>query len=408
MKSGCYTLLIYVAAATALLLAWRAERPGPGATAGSRATGTARRPAAITRWVHYRGDTGQRGVSQARLPQNPKLLWTFATGGAIKSSPVIAGGRAYIGSDDGMVYALDLRTGKKIWQFKTPHEDPVEAPPTLHGDRLFVGDVGGFMYALDASDGKLIWKHEAQDKIVGAANVIPGKTGSALVVFGAHDGVLYGLDAATGKQAWAFEISDPINGSPAVSRGRSIFGGCDGALHVVSTDNGQSVRSVDVGDIIAGSAALDGHVAFTPSFGQEVLAVDIEAGKVLWRYRDRNFEYYSSPAVTSEVIVFGGRDKRVHCVDRKTGTARWTFSARGRVDSSPVIAGNRVVVGSHDGRLYILDLATGEPTWTWEVGGRISGAPAIVDGWIIIGNEDGSVYGFSDHTPAPGERGSAA
>ncbi len=34
----------------------------------------------------------------------------------IDSSPAVAGGRVYVGSNDGRLYALDLASGKVVWE----------------------------------------------------------------------------------------------------------------------------------------------------------------------------------------------------------------------------------------------------------------------------------------------------
>jgi outer membrane protein assembly factor BamB len=128
--------------------------------------------------------------------------------------------------------------------------------------------------------------------------------------------------------------------------------------------------------------------------------VDARAGETKWKYRERNFPYFSSAAVTAERVVLGGRDKRLHCIDRASGKALWHFQTRGQVDSSPVICGNTVVVGSQDGRLYGVGLADGKEQWTYEIGAAVTASPAVSDGRIVIGAEDGNVYCFSAGAPA--------
>src|SRR6185436_17104553 len=73
---------------------------------------------------------------------------------------------------------------------------------------------------------------------------------------------------------------------------------------------------------------------------------NVETNSVVWRFRDRGFPYFSSPAVTKDKVVFGGRDKQLHCVRTDDGKPLWAFPTRGKVDSSPVVAGDKVVVGS--------------------------------------------------------------
>ena len=39
--------------------------------------------------------------------------------GEVSSSPAVAGGVVYVGSDDGKVYALSASTGTQIWSYTT-------------------------------------------------------------------------------------------------------------------------------------------------------------------------------------------------------------------------------------------------------------------------------------------------
>jgi outer membrane protein assembly factor BamB len=43
-------------------------------------------------------------------------VWRFKTGGTIGTQPVVAEGVAFMGSDDGKFYAVEVATGAQIWQ----------------------------------------------------------------------------------------------------------------------------------------------------------------------------------------------------------------------------------------------------------------------------------------------------
>src|SRR5215813_280635 len=45
-----------------------------------------------------------------------KAKWVFETGGDVSSQPTVVGGVLYFGSWDGKQYALDAKTGTKIWE----------------------------------------------------------------------------------------------------------------------------------------------------------------------------------------------------------------------------------------------------------------------------------------------------
>jgi outer membrane protein assembly factor BamB len=248
---------------------------------------------------------------------------------------------------------------------------------------------------LDAASGKLLWKFQTGDRILSAPNWVKAARGDgAWVLVGSYDYRLYCLDAATGKSNWVYETGNYINGSPAVFDGKTVFGGCDAILHVVSLADGQKVKEMEAGAYIAGSVAIANHHAYVGHYENEFLCFDLDKGTNVWRYKDRPFPFFSSPAVTGDRVVFGGRDKRLHCVERATGKPLWTFPTRGKVDSSPVVAGDKVVFGSDDGRLYLVSLQEGKELWSYEVGQPIGSSPAVVGGKVIVGSDDGNVYCF--------------
>jgi len=168
------------------------------------------------------------------------------------------------------------------------------------------------------------------DKILGAATAVPARRQRVVDCCRSYDNKVHCVDASNGKEVWTYETDNYINGSPSVSGGNIIFGGCDGMLHVVSLANGKKIRSMEIGNYIAGTAALDGDLAYVGHYGNEVVCANIRTGKVIWTYRNRQFPYFSSPSVTPDRVVLGGRDKQVHCINRQTGKGIWTFRTRAK------------------------------------------------------------------------------
>jgi outer membrane protein assembly factor BamB len=343
-------------------------------------------------WPLFRGTSRQLGVAPGRLPAKLRLAWKVKLGGAPASSAVISGGRVYLGQGKAIV-ALRLRDGGKAWTY--PTGGAVEATPCVAGGSVISGSEDGYLYCVNAANGTLRWKYRTDDKIMGAANVVPSPKGKGTwLVVGSYDNRVHCIDLATGKAVWTFETGNYVNGTPAVSNGQVVFGGCDGVLYVLRLVDGQKIRTVQVEDYIAGSTAVDGQSAFLGHYGNAVLHANISTGKIVWAYRERNFPYFSSPAVAPDRIVIGSRDKRLHCLRRSDGKAIWELRTRGKVDSSPVICDGKVIVGSEDGRLYVVSLANGRELWSYEIGGPVMSSPAVSDGMVVVGSADGSVYAF--------------
>jgi len=343
-------------------------------------------------WPMYRGGPSLRGLASGSLPEKPSLLWTFNSKDEVRGSLAVVGDRVLFGSVDGHLYCVDKNSGKQTWAFKTEAE--VESTPLVLGDSVYFGGGDGCFYAVDLEKGSVKWKYKTEDRILGAANYVKGPDGSTRIVFGSYDNFLHCVDAGSGEAIWKYEADDYINGAPAVDGARTVVGGCDAIAHMIDLGDGTKIGGVEVGQPIAGSMAIvDGKVYFG-HYGEEVLCIDVTSEAIDWAYKDRDFAYFSTPAVSENRVVIGGRDKRIHCLNREDGAKIWQFKTGGGVDCSPVICDNKVVCGSDDGFLYIVDLKSGNKLWSFEIGEPVQGSPAVADGRIYIGSLDGSVYCF--------------
>jgi len=73
-----------------------------------------------------------------------KGVWTFATRARVESSPAIAGGRVFVGSNDGMFYVLNLSDGSKLWEFNAG--GPLSASPAIANGRIVIGNQDGRLF----------------------------------------------------------------------------------------------------------------------------------------------------------------------------------------------------------------------------------------------------------------------
>ncbi|WP_299193983.1 PQQ-binding-like beta-propeller repeat protein [uncultured Erythrobacter sp.] len=115
---------------------------------------------------------------------NLELRWAYAFPNATKarSQPAIGFGAAFVGSDDGTVYAFDLESGCARWTFKASAE--VRTGIVLVDGQqpmLYFGDLTSKLYAVNALTGELEWSRRMDDH--------PSATLTATPAF--HDGTLY-------------------------------------------------------------------------------------------------------------------------------------------------------------------------------------------------------------------------
>ena len=116
-------------------------------------------------------------------PKSGSVRWRFATDGRVRSSPAVADGRLFAGSADGTLYALDAKSGRELWRFDTEghrlesgkfgfDRRTIQASPSVAGGRVFVGSRDGFLYAVDAATGKQAWRVDHRMSSVNTSSAI--------------------------------------------------------------------------------------------------------------------------------------------------------------------------------------------------------------------------------------------
>ena len=340
-------------------------------------------------WSQFRGNHHLTGVSQSRLPANPRQLWSFEAGDAIESSAAIVGGTVFVGTQKGELVALSLENGALYWRFSTG--SPIgESSPAYSGGVVYIGDSSGWINAINATNGQKLWAFKTGSEIKSSPVVVGDR-----VLIGSYDQTLYCLSTRNGSVLWKVRTEGPVHSTPSIADGLAYVAGCDEVFRGIRISDGKEVVTVSSGAYTGASPALRGGYAFYGTFDNEVLMVNLKERRIDWRYEhpQRKFPFYSSAAVTNDRLVVGGRDKLVHGIST-AGKGLWTFATRARVESSPAISGDRVFVGSNDGRFYALNLGTGAKVWEFNAGSAISASPAIANGRIVIGSHDGRLYCF--------------
>ena len=109
-----------------------------------------------TMQFHYNAQhTGDYSPVAGSNVSNGKLVWNYTTGGDVWSSPAVANGTVYVGSDDHNVYALNATTGTKLWQYGNPY--PMESSPAVANGVVYVGSWDGTLNAINATTGTFVW-----------------------------------------------------------------------------------------------------------------------------------------------------------------------------------------------------------------------------------------------------------
>lgn len=252
---------------------------------------------------NYQEPTSSNGVTTRILPVGDLLLygvssgaltalertttqeqWRFQTGGAIYSTPLVAGSRVFFGSADKKVYAVRLADGAFEWAFET--QDVVSAAPAFDAQTVYAASEDKRLYALDAATGQLRWSQRTGSPLIAAPVVHDG------VVFASNSaGLLYAFDAASGRILWTFAAEKAIT-APVTPHGDLVFvASLDGFVYALQRSNGDLVWKTDLDDEIGAQPIVQitqGEVRIFVTLSNTLGALRAADGSVVWRYRDEN------------------------------------------------------------------------------------------------------------------------
>ncbi|MBL7648670.1 MAG: PQQ-binding-like beta-propeller repeat protein [Candidatus Hydrogenedentes bacterium] len=360
--------------------------------------------APATLWSTYHGDANLAGVAAGTLPDAPARLWRFQTSAPLFYGPVSSASMLHFVNSHGEISTVDF-TGKKIWSKqltrKSVNDDTeqnarVDGPLCCFDSTLLVGTMAGTIYAFDAATGNEKWRHEMGSPVLGSITYQPASATqpqARVYVIGQDDGALHCLSFADGTPLWKSEPIDRCDGSPAAGDGVVSFGSCASALHVVSAEDGAILKNIAIGkeSQVAGGVAIRGNSVFSGTHAGELIHANLTTGEIVWTNTDCVAEVFTTPAVSTDKVIYGGMDDTVYAVERATGKNVWKFDAKG-MPGSAVIVGDKVVVTAN-GVLYLLALADGKQLWSYEVSDEIT-PPSIINGMILVGGKDGSLSAF--------------
>jgi quinohemoprotein ethanol dehydrogenase len=344
-------------------------------------------------WLTHGGTYAEQRFSALRQIDTASvrrlgLAWSYAfdTDRGQEATPLAVDGVIYVSTAWSKVYAIDGRTGKRLWAFDPRVEpghamyaccDVVNRGVAVWKGRVFVGMIDGRLIAIDAATGKQVWSVQTVDRtkpytITGAPRVFRDKVviGNGGAELGVR-GYITAYDTATGKQVWRFYTvpGDPAKGpdgavsDPILAKAVSTwaghwydYGGGGTVWDSIVYDQQLNQLYVGVGNGSPWPRSLRSDGKGDNLFLGSILALDPDTGRYLWHYQETpgdSWDFTSAQQITLATLKLGGADRQVILHAPKNGF----FYVIDRHSGKVISAKNYVPVTWADG----VDPDTGRP-----------------------------------------------
>ena len=365
----------------------------------------------------YRGNAGRTDEMPGPAPDlgnGVEIRWQFTSeAGDVRSSPAVADGTVYFGSNDGNLYAVSLQEGAEIWRFPTgnlPHSNPAVADGTV-----FVGSEDGQCYAIDAKTGQERWRFA-----IGPDADSPAVMDGTVIICGGEQmrRSLYAINGRDGTERWRFSNDSSWFTAHAVADTR-VFLTTGSYVSALDLHSGEERWRMTTEDHIGEGIVVASDTVYANDSGR-LLALNAQDGTVRWRTPPDQFITGTIAVAGDSIFVGSSEYHTVVAVNADDGKRRWLYTIDG-IEPDPAqpsrygfsnlsVTDDTVFATRGFSEIYAIDKRAGSERWMLQLpssGKTALSVPVVVDGLVLIGCQDGSMYALHAKVPSLSPGGTA-
>ncbi|MFZ5512632.1 MAG: PQQ-dependent methanol/ethanol family dehydrogenase [Pseudomonadota bacterium] len=266
--------------------------------------------------------------------------WSFSLGGekqrGQEAQPLVHDGRIFVTGSYSRAYALDAKTGRKLWQYEhrlpegiMPCCDVINRGGALYDNLFIFGTLDAQLVALDTATGKVVWKEKIDDYKAGYSYTAAPLVAKGLVITGVSGGE-FGIvgrvdarDARTGKLVWTRPTVEGHMGYTYDASGNARENGVTGTTN--ATWPGDLWKTGGAATWLGGTydpetgllyigtgnpAPWNSHLRPGDNlYSCSTVAIDVATGKIVWHFQNTPNDGWDFDGV-NEFVTFKTRDGR--------------------------------------------------------------------------------------------------
>jgi len=359
-------------------------------------------------WPTFR-NTANAGASSETISLPLTLAWHTTLPVVEENGAVVAGGVAYMSSEDGHLYAFTVATGLAVPGFPVVTAGSFGTPAVDLANGKVYQAAGSSLFAFNLN-GSSAWTAPVGGL---GTNFNQGPIVDGGFVYLKAGGTLKKFNSAGVQQ---YSVPCPGGNAQATVSGSFVYSNSEGGA-IQKFDKATGTEVIGGGFPIA-TAVSQSALAVADGFifhkADQLYAYRISDGTQAWAKPDGGL---ASPAVNDSPAVFGGavytygwNDSFLYAFDENTGATITGFpsvalSPPGRNWASPSVAGDKVFIGAGTSQNLVVLGAAGSgsagqvlasyPTFSADNQGFDTCSPVISDGFVFAMLDGGGLYAFS-------------
>lgn len=312
----------------------------------------------VTHFGNYVLYDNTQGIIKALNAKTGKEIWHFATEGKTFSTPAVSKDRLVVGSSDGNIYCLSLKNGSLLWKFKC--EKSVLASPVIMDNIAYCGSSDHKFRAINIKNGHLVWSFSGVKGFVECTPYIDKEQ----VVFGDWANTLYSLNPKTGEPQWQWTTSGSRMYSPAAvfpvkTNGRIFIVTPERKTYAIDAKTGKQIWKGDGGRESIALSPDGSRIYVKNMFGKmHAFSTSADQCETIWEAKipGMGYEIAPTPCACAGDNVFMPTDKgNLYCLNAADGSVKWIHKISVALINNIVPVGeDKLLVSTMDGVVTLL------------------------------------------------------
>ncbi|MCX6757085.1 MAG: PQQ-binding-like beta-propeller repeat protein [Candidatus Nomurabacteria bacterium] len=323
-----------------------------------------------------------------------------------KTDPLFEDGRVYLGTDSGIFYCFNGKTGEIIFDYRIFALDKKKktfSTPVIAKENIVFGSHDGNIYALNKITGKRKWVFMEGDYVDSPVSYISRHdfvvTGLSLGLF-KKKMALVAISSTNGDKVWEFIFEKSVKVFFVYSEKRDLVlvETDDGKICAISGKDGTLVWKRDLEVICTTNPCIDeekGIVIFSGFTNKdnedeksELFICNIKTGDIISKCFGIGFQIFGTPVIYTDTVIVTSLDKHIRAFYLNNGEIKWNLNLGSRIFSTPVTCFFKTLqkpflyIGTNNGHLFEINPDEGIIT------GKTIVSERITDGIVFDGKTE--------------------
>ena len=290
--------------------------------------------------------------------------WSFSFGGekqrGQESQPLVHNGKMFVTGSYSRIYALDVKTGKKLWKYEhrlpegiMPCCDVINRGAALYDNLVIFATLDAQLVALNQDTGEIVWKEKIDDYAAGySASAAPLIAEGLLLtgVSGGEFGIVGRVEARnpkTGDLVWVRPTVEGHMGYTYDKDGNKKENGISGTRNATWT--GDLWKTGGAATWLGGTYDAKTGLAYfgtgNPApwnshtrkgdnlFSSATVAIDVKTGQIKWHYQTTPHDGWDFDGV-NEFVTFDLNGKRMGAKADRNGFFYVLDATNGKLENA--------------------------------------------------------------------------